>query len=111
MKLQHVLTVWLIVSIMWTVIGPVSKAVLLGEEANFSCTAEALGILWTINGISFVLLGIEPIKQSKDGVLTSTITVNGSAQYDNASIQCVLIISPTTTHPIPPVFLTVLGEP
>ena len=85
--------------------------VLLGKEAKFSCSGEAFGVVWTINGISIGSLGIHPSEETVDGVVTSTITVIASAQYDNASIQCFLGVSPTTNLPLPPAFLTVLGMP
>ena len=96
---------------MYTVIAPVSTTVKLGEEAKFSCSGEALIVVWTINDNSIGLLGIQSTEQIVDGVLTSTITVIGSAQYDNASIQCLLYVSFATILPLPPVFLTVLGNP
>ena len=84
---------------------------MFGEQAKFSCSGEALGVVWTINGISPESLGIDLSQQSVNGVFITTITVIGSAQYDNASIQCVLVVSPTTILTLPPVFLTVLGKP
>ena len=68
-------------------------------------------IFWTIDGSDVGLLGIQPTKQYQDPVLESNLTLIGSAQYDNASIQCLLGVSPTTNRPLPPAFLTVLGKP
>ena len=101
----------LLFSIMYLGIPPVSTTVLLDEEAKFNCSGEALRIVWTINGIGTDwLIGVHSSKQSVDGVVTSTLTVIGSAQYDNASIQCVLVKLPTNNG-LPPVYLTVLGKP
>ena len=96
---------------MCTVIPPVSATVLLGEKATFSCSGQTLAIVWTMNNISLAVLGIQPTEEKKDNVITSTITVTGSAQDNNASIQCVLIVSLSTNLPLSPVFLTVLGQP
>ena len=108
------LLAYFVLSIMYMyihiVISPVSTTVLLGEEAKFSCSGETLAIVWTINGTSIGSLGIRPSEETVNGVVTSDLTVIGSAQYDNASIQCVLVNSPTVTF-LPPVSLTVLGKP
>ena len=100
----------LLFSIMYTVIPPKSTSVMLGEEAKFSCSGEALAVFWTINGVGIAGLGIDSTEENVNGVLTSTITVTGSAQYDNASILCVLV-SLLTNNPLPPVYFTVLGKP
>ena len=109
MKLQHVLLAYYIVSIMHTVIAPVSTTVLLGEKATFSCSGEVLAVFWTINNISALVLDIHPTVDKVDNVVTSNLSVIGSAQYNNSSIQCVLV-SHLTNLPFPPAFLTVLGK-
>ena len=101
----------LFISLMCVVVSPESTTVLLGEEASFSCSGEALAIIWTINRIGAEHLDVKiEVQTPMQGVFMSTITINGSAQYNNASIQCVLIVSPTTVSLPPPVFLTVLGK-
>ena len=97
---------------MYTVIAPVSTTVMLGEEAKFSCAYTEdtyMGILWLVNNQSIYPLGIQSTEQHVDGVVTSTLTVDGSAQYDNASIQCALV-STTVNKPLQLAFLTVLGK-
>ena len=98
---------------MYTVIAPVSTTVMLGEEAKFSCAYTEdtyMGILWLVNNQSIYPLGIQSTKQPVDGGLASTLTVIGSAQFDNASIQCSLRLSPTVNKPLQLAFLTVLGK-
>ena len=90
---------------------------MLGEEAKFYCEytedTNTTGILWLVNNKSIYLSdGIQHTEQHVDGGLGSTLTVIGSAQYDNASIQCSLGASPTENNPLLPLaFLTVLGKP
>ena len=98
MKLQCVHLAYFIVSIMRTVIPPVSTTVLLGEKATFSCSGEVLAVFWTINNISALVLGIHPTLDKVDNVVTSYLTVIGSAYYSNASIKCVLIVLPTSSY-------------
>ena len=77
---------------------------------TFSCAGEALAIVWTINQVNIVDLGIEDAHENVNGIRTSNTTFSGDIKFDNASIQCVLVVSIDTTNALPPVFLRVLGK-
>ena len=97
-------------SLACTVSAPVSTSVKLGEEARFSCAEEAYLILWTIDNINTDLLGIKPTFKEVDGILRSNLTLTGTVENNNVSIQCWVVYLDAPPLQLPPVFLTVLGK-
>ena len=96
--------------LLYTVVPPESVSVILGQEAEFVCAGVSIAIGWTINGTSVEDFGASSTDEVVDGVRRSTLTVSGSVENNNASIQCLLIVSASEILPLPPVFLTVLGK-
>ena len=96
---------------MYVVIHPNSTSVLFGQDATFSCTGEGLAIVWTLDGTNVDELGIEATNDIINGIRISTLTIIGSVETNNVSIQCVIIRSDSIPVLSEPVFLTVLGKP
>ena len=98
-------------SLVLPVIAPVSMSVMIGEEATFFCAGKAFLISWTIDDVDTDFLhDVEPIIKETGGIISSNLTLVGSVENNNASIQCwvIYLYSPPTL--LPPVFLTVLGK-
>ena len=85
---------------------------LLGESATFSCAGEdVFTIAWNIDGDSAEDLGFEPTNDVVAKVRMSNLTITGTVEYNNASIQCVMFFLTSPKISLAPVFLTVLGKP
>ena len=107
-------------------IQPMPASVPLGETALFTCAGEGIAPLWTINGQP------DNVPASKErGVnvtydneyahagasvvsLKSNLTIPGTVENDNVSIQCALLLASNAVYsPVvysPVVYLTVLGK-
>ena len=92
-----------------------SASVPLGEIALFMCAGEAITAYWTVNGEPDSVQasrdrGIAVYGDNTDPVSYKTnLTIPGTVENDNVSIQCVLIDGSNLNHS-PIVYLTVLGE-
>ena len=92
-----------------------SAIVPLGETALFVCVSKGNALSWAINGqLQHVPASKERgVKVLYDNtsfpVLKSNLTIPGTLENDNLSIQCVLSFPPDVVHS-PVVFLTVLGK-
>ena len=93
-----------------------STSVPLGETALFMCAGKAnYGSAWFINGDSYDLLsskdrGVAVISDNSNYPLyQSNLTIPGTVENDNVSIQCVLVdVSNLELSTV--VYLTVLGK-
>ena len=76
----------------------------------FSCAGDAFLIIWTIDEVNTDLLGIKPAVKKVDGILSTNLTLTGSVENNNVSIQCWVYYLSGPPLQMPPVFLTVLGK-
>ena len=92
-----------------------SVSVSIGETATFMCAGRAAGSFWEVNGDpDNVAVNIERgVVVSDDNtdpsLYKSTLTIPGTVENDNVSIQCVLINGPNADFSTV-VYLTVLGR-
>ena len=93
-----------------------SASVPLGETALFMCVGEeTLTVLWLINGDSengpsSIERGVKVINDDTNApVFKSNLTIPGTVENDNVSIQCFLVLGATNVFS-PIVHLTVLGK-
>ena len=97
-------------------IQPMSASVLLGETAVFTCAGETDILLWTINGQ--VQTFPEAAEHGVDILFDNTsfpavklnLTIPGTMENDNVSVQCLLILPSNVIVYSSVVFLTVRGK-
>ena len=91
-------------------IQPMSASVPRGETALFMCAGEG-DAFWTINGQSSNDPASEErgVKVTYQSASNSTLTIPGTMENDDVSIQCLLIL-PSKIVYSPVVFLTVHGR-
>ena len=92
-----------------------SARVSMGETALFMCAGEAVGSYWEVNGDPDNV----PVNTQRGVVVNddntdpslykSTLTIPGTVENDNVSIQCVLIDGANADFSTV-VYLTVLGK-
>lgn len=98
---------------------PQSVNAVIGTQALFNCTAsEVIAISWLVNeksvqGSELADLGINAIPTilGPDDVRQSILTIMVDAEFDNATIQCIVIDNTAVyqNHPSDTATLTVKG--
>ena len=92
-----------------------STSVPLGETALFMCAGEGILLFWTINGQPYdgpanKERGVKVMyNNTNPPVWKLNLTIPGTMENDNVSIQCVLF-HPSEVYYSPAVYLTVLGK-
>ena len=92
-----------------------STGVLLGDTALFMCAGKAVASYWTVNGDPDSVQvnrerGVAVHDDNTDLLLyKSNLTIPGTVENDNVSIQCILYDGSTIDFSTV-VYLTVLGK-
>ena len=87
----------------------------LGKTALFKCAGEGFGLFWTINGQPDAFpaskeRGVNVMYEDTNApVFKSSLTIPGTMENDNVSIQCALVLGSKFVYS-PVVFLTVQGK-